>query len=399
MRWRSAVRVLLWLVALPLCLVVGAFTGGSVGSSLGQRYFSLSLGSTDLVIAADAIIGGAAAVVIWAGLAIVAATFRRSRCAACGGRLERVESAKYEPAPVAQPSVALILSPDGRLVWNGSEWLPVTSPLHVERRSPEATRAARAPTRSRAGPAAALGLIVGFAVAGGLLWMYLNPSPLNPPTTWAVPSSAEVNGWVSDVRLLQAQKQTPHAILFFLPPSVTALGGGGGFFIDSQHLVTADHVAQYPGSNVVVVQTKDGGTHPATILRVDASEDVAVLQVDRVIASSDVLPIGNARPARGQDLWAICSAAANGGTAPFAEEMSVTSPSESVTLLDPATKATQTIPDALVLAPVAVDASAIAEGCSGGPVLDGAGDVVGLIDGGVPGGATAVAISSIYLHP
>jgi putative serine protease PepD len=141
-------------------------------------------------------------------------------------------------------------------------------------------------------------------------------------------------------------------------------GEGSGFVIDKQgHILTNDHVVE--GANSVTVKFKDGSTAKATVVGADPSTDVAVVKVN--VASSKLQPLTLADSSDvdpGQGVVAIGS--------PFGLEGTITAGIVS------AINRTIQAPDSSNISGVFQTDAAINKGNSGGPLLNAAGEVIGI---------------------
>ncbi|AMV36271.1 S1C family serine protease [Planctomyces sp. SH-PL62] len=150
----------------------------------------------------------------------------------------------------------------------------------------------------------------------------------------------------------------------FFGAEETSTGTGSGFVVDkSGHVLTNFHVIQ--GADVVRVTLFDGSAHPATVVGVDASNDVAVLRID---ASADMLhPVALGDSSLllvGQKILAIGN--------PFGLERTLTT--GIVSSLDRSLKAKN---GRMIKGIIQTDA-AINPGNSGGPLLNSRGQVIGM---------------------
>jgi putative serine protease PepD len=144
-------------------------------------------------------------------------------------------------------------------------------------------------------------------------------------------------------------------------------GEGAGVVFDKQgDILTDQHVVS--GANKVTVTFLDGSTAPATIIGSDTGADLAVIRVQNVPASKlHPLPFGDSSAAQvGDAVIAIGS--------PFGEPNTVTSGIVS------AVGRTITAPNQFTI-PNAIQTDApINPGNSGGPLINAAGQVIGLND-------------------
>jgi putative serine protease PepD len=154
---------------------------------------------------------------------------------------------------------------------------------------------------------------------------------------------------------------------FFSPPSSQRVQiGGSGFVIDHEgDIVTNDHVVQ--NTSDVKVGFSGGTTYPAKVVGADPSTDLAVVRVQAPPAVLHPLRFADSRQAQvGDTVYAIGN--------PFGLDRTMTAGIVSAVGRDIAAPNGLGIPDA-----IQTDAP-INHGNSGGPLLDAAGDVVGIND-------------------
>ncbi len=144
----------------------------------------------------------------------------------------------------------------------------------------------------------------------------------------------------------------------------TSTGTGSGFVVDKQgNVLTNFHVVQ--GADVVRVTMFDGSAHPAKVVGVDASNDVAVLHVDAPTDKLYPMALGDSsRLLVGQKIMAIGN--------PFGLERTLTT--GIVSSLDRSLKAKN---GRMIKGIIQTDA-AINPGNSGGPLLNSRGQVIGM---------------------
>jgi len=139
--------------------------------------------------------------------------------------------------------------------------------------------------------------------------------------------------------------------------------GSGWVYDSSGHIVTNDHVVA--GATKVSVTFADGSKYSASVVGTDPSTDLAVLKVDAPSSKLHPLTLGDSSKLEvGDGVVAIGS--------PFGLEESVTSGIVSALNRDISSQNNFTIPGA-----IQTDA-AINHGNSGGPLLNMAGEVVGV---------------------
>jgi putative serine protease PepD len=141
-------------------------------------------------------------------------------------------------------------------------------------------------------------------------------------------------------------------------------GQGSGFVYDSDgHIVTNDHVVE--GAQSVSVRFWDGSTYDATVVGTDPSTDLAVIKVDAPASKLVPLEVGDSTQLTvGESVVAMGS--------PFGLEETVTSGIVS------ALNRQMTSPNNFTINNSIQTDAAINHGNSGGPLLNGAGQVIGV---------------------
>jgi hypothetical protein len=274
-------------------------------------------------------------------------------------------------------------SPDGQWWWDGVRWVhrsnlppssaPVRTPTPVQ---PVAARE----RRRRRGLGSSLATLVIVGIAAAVAWAYLNPSPLNPPSTTDFPTEAAVNSWDGGVDEIQAIQH--HYLILHSP-----CAEGTGFHIASDLVLTATHVVTCQNSGVTVVGSQ--GNVSAGITEQDPSYDVTELTTSSTTTNSHVFKLFNGRPARGQTLWELCAVGVGGPQAVY--EVTVVNPSAPLEETDTSGTVEYNVPDAINLN------GGNHDGCSGAPLVDGADHVVGMIVAGDESTSVA-AISSVDIR-
>ncbi|MFI5054367.1 MAG: S1C family serine protease, partial [Acidimicrobiia bacterium] len=151
---------------------------------------------------------------------------------------------------------------------------------------------------------------------------------------------------------------------FSQPQTQTQQALGSGFVIDKAgHIITNYHVVQ--GAKSVEVSFNDNESLKATIVGVDPSTDIAVLQVDAHSRALTPLPLGNSDQIQvGDEVVAIGN--------PFGLDRSITSGIVS------ALQRGITAPNNYEIDHVIQTDAALNHGNSGGPLLNSRGQVVGV---------------------
>ena len=150
----------------------------------------------------------------------------------------------------------------------------------------------------------------------------------------------------------------------FFPQQQQVRALGSGFVVDKAgHIVTNYHVIQ--GARQVSVSFSNGGTMKATIVGTDPSSDLAVLKIHASSRALTPLPLGNSDAIRvGDPVVAIGN--------PFGLDRTVTA--GIVSAIQRAIKA----PNGYTIDHVIQTDAAINHGNSGGPLLNGRGEVIGV---------------------
>ncbi|MGH3010754.1 MAG: S1C family serine protease [Gaiellaceae bacterium] len=143
-----------------------------------------------------------------------------------------------------------------------------------------------------------------------------------------------------------------------------AQGQGSGFVFDAEgHIVTNQHVVE--GAETVSIRFWDGSTHDATVVGSDPSTDLAVVKVDAPASMLEPLELGDSdQLSVGEGVVALGS--------PFGLEGTVTSGIVS------ALNREMTSPNNFTISNSIQTDAAINHGNSGGPLVNAAGQVVGV---------------------
>ncbi|MGD9703425.1 MAG: S1C family serine protease [Acidimicrobiia bacterium] len=251
---------------------------------------------------------------------------------------------------------------------------PGEAPLSWPALPPTPPPASRAPRRRRA----ALGVagIVALSMTAGAIGGRLTADDAAPASSVAVDAVSIGGGGASVAQIVDAVEESVVSIETTVsvrrgPFSGEASGAGTGIVLDGGYILTNAHVIE--GATEVTVTASDGSTRQAEVIGSDTSSDVAVLHVDDtaglVPASIDTAAVA----AVGDDVVAIGNA--------LALEGGLTVTKGIVSALDRSIDTENgTISDL-----IQTDA-AISSGNSGGPLVNGSGQVIGM--------NTAVATSS-----
>ncbi len=210
--------------------------------------------------------------------------------------------------------------------------------------------------------AGAAGGAIAAAVDGSDGASAASPAPSSPPTATAAGLYRRDAPGVVVITASETQRSQPSP---FLPPTSQRVQSlGSGFVIDRRgDIVTNDHVIS--GATNVRVGFSGGASYPAHVVGADPSTDVAVIRLDTVPGGLHPLGFDDSSAIRaGDPVYAIGN--------PFGLDRTMTAGIVSATGRDIQAPNGLTIPNA-----IQTDA-AINHGNSGGPLLDGAGHVVGI---------------------
>ncbi len=217
-------------------------------------------------------------------------------------------------------------------------------------------------------------VVVALASAGLVVGGYALVSPGSTKTiVRPVPVSAEPAARVTPLSVTGVYNRAARGVVEITVSSTDSspFGGsqrqqaqGSGFVYDSAgRVVTNDHVVD--GAQSISVGLWNGATYKATLVGADPSTDLAVLKVDAPESVLHPLALGNSSSLQvGQPVVAIGS--------PFGLENSVTAGIVS------ALHREMTAPNNFTIADSIQTDAAINHGNSGGPLLDLAGNVVGV---------------------
>jgi putative serine protease PepD len=230
----------------------------------------------------------------------------------------------------------------------------------------------------RAAPVAAALALGAGAGAGVYAGVSGGSSPSNSGSVVAsVPAQPAAAKASSALTLAQIYKNTAPGVVditvtssstsdngFFGPQDQQSQAEGSGFVYDSAgHIVTNAHVVE--GATAITVRFQNGKTAKATLVGKDESEDIAVIKVDAASSLLHPLTIGTSADVQpGQTVVAIGS--------PFGLPETMTAGIVS------AVDRTITAPNNFSISGSIQTDAAINHGNSGGPLLNGAGDVIGV---------------------
>ena len=204
-------------------------------------------------------------------------------------------------------------------------------------------------------------------------------------TSAASTSSGDVSGLFADtspgVVQITSKGSSQSAGSGPFPQSGQSEATGTGFVIDERgDILTAAHVVD--GGSSITVTFQDGSTHTASVSGKDDATDAAVIKVDPSGLDLHPLKLGDSGSLQvGDELAAI-------GT-PFGYSESLST--GVVSGLDRTIQA----PNGFTVAHAIQTDAALNPGNSGGPVLDSAGDVIGIADQIATGGGSSEANTGV----
>jgi putative serine protease PepD len=165
------------------------------------------------------------------------------------------------------------------------------------------------------------------------------------------------------VVITDTQTETVPPSLFSGPSSQQVRVLGSGFVLDTRgDIVTNDHVVD--GATEVRVGFSGGGTYPARVLGTDPSTDLALIRVDAPAAALHPLKLVDTPAQVGDTVYAIGN--------PFGLERTMTAG-----IVSAVGRAIQA-PNGLAIENAIQTDAAVNHGNSGGPLIDRAGDVIGV---------------------
>jgi putative serine protease PepD len=216
--------------------------------------------------------------------------------------------------------------------------------------------------------AAVVAAVVGaFAgIAGYALGRTIGTEAVAEPALTLAPAAA-VSTQVVEGTVAQIAEQTLPSVVTIVVEGAQGSGSGSGFVIgEDGYILTNNHVVSGASADGLEVVFPDGERLSAKVIGTSPSYDLAVVKVKRT--GLPALPLGDSDQVRVGDLVVAIGA-------PLGLEGTVTS--GIVSALDRPVKAGQSSSDASYINAVQTDA-AINPGNSGGPLLDAAGNVIGV---------------------
>jgi S1-C subfamily serine protease len=262
----------------------------------------------------------------------------------------------------------------GREPWAGYDaGLPAPPSTPVRRTYPPAT-----PPRRNGWAAGLIALFAAMLLVGTLIGV--NVGSNTPPSTGRLggsgggtgPASTGASGSVVDINtateLLGADGLRP-------------LGAGTGMILTPDgEVLTNNHVVQ--GASSIRVSIPGHGSPTATVLGVDPTDDVALLQLDNV-SGLPTVTTGDSSTVRVGDHVTVVGNAFGQGGPPTVATGSVTAVHRSITAHDPAGGTSEQLNDVIQVS------ASVHPGDSGGALLNADGQVVGIITAGPGDNANA----------
>jgi S1-C subfamily serine protease len=212
----------------------------------------------------------------------------------------------------------------------------------------------------------------GIGVGWGLARAISNRTVAHTPIAIATPATAPGNGSGLDMNAIAA-KVDP-AIVDINTIVGTGQAAGTGIILTSDgEVLTNNHVVDGSSSIKVAIEGRSG-TYSAHVVGVAPAADVALIQVDGVSGLPTVTLASSASLQVGDQIVALGNALGQGGT-PSETSGSVIALNQSITASEGGGQSEQ------LTGMIQADAS-ISPGDSGGPIVNSAGQVVGMITAG-----------------
>ncbi len=245
---------------------------------------------------------------------------------------------------------------------------------------PPAQPAAGGPHRARGWIALLVGMLVSLALVGSLLAFSGGPQTAAPPaipstgaTVPTSPSSGNSSGStatspVGTVVDINTSQQVLGA------DGLRPLGAGTGMVLTADgEILTNNHVVE--GASSIQVTIPGHGSSTATVVGVDPTDDVALLQLNSATGLPTVTVGDSSTVQVGDAITAIGNAFGKGGQ-PTATTGTVAAVHRSITARDPSGTSSERLNDVIQIA------ADVHPGDSGGAVLNAQGQVVGIITAG-----------------
>ncbi|HZT10901.1 MAG TPA: trypsin-like peptidase domain-containing protein [Actinomycetota bacterium] len=261
------------------------------------------------------------------------------------------------------------MNPQGSEPWTG---------YHAGMPAPPPTPGGAGPHRARGWIALLVGMLVTLALVGGLLAFNGGPQTAAPtiPSTGATvplfpsgnPSASTGATPVGTVVDINTSQQVLGA------DGLRPLGAGTGMVLTADgEILTNNHVVE--GASSIQVTIPGHGSSTATVVGVDPTDDVALLQLNSASGLATVTLGDSSTVQVGDPITAIGNAFGRGGP-PTSTTGTVAAVHRSITAQDPSGNNSERLNDVIQIA------ADVHPGDSGGAVLNAQGQVVGIITAG-----------------
>ena len=237
--------------------------------------------------------------------------------------------------------------------------------------------------------AAAAGVGIGYSIARAVSpQRAAQASPITlAPSQTSTPGTGSNNSGNSSVAAIAA-KVDPAIVDINTTVGSSAAAGTGMIISSTGEILTNNHVVNSSTSITVTVQGRSQ-TYTAHVIGVDASQDVAVIQIDQSVSGLPTVKFANSSNLKvGDTVIAIGNALGQGGT-PHAE-------AGQVTALDQTITASEGGGVSETLKGMVESDALIYEGDSGGALVNASGQVVGMITAGQAQGFRSAASNVGY---
>ena len=230
------------------------------------------------------------------------------------------------------------------------------------------------PHRARGWIALLVAMLVSLAVVGSLLAFSGGPrtaSPAIPSTGATLPTPASGSAGTSPVGTI-VDINTSEQVLG--ADGLRPLGAGTGMVLTAVgEILTNNHVVE--GASSIQVTIPGHGSSTATVVGVDPTDDVALLQLNGASGLPTIALGDSSTVQAGDPITAIGNAFGRGGQ-PTATTGTVAAVHRSITARDPSGTSSERLNDVIQIA------ADVHPGDSGGAVLNAHGQVVGIITAG-----------------
>ena len=268
------------------------------------------------------------------------------------------------PAEPLAPSVEAAPEP-------GTYWVPPPPPPPPPRSEPQIGRWIVVAFLVAALAAGGSGLGVGWGLANAFRTPTSTPTAVQSPIAIATPTTAPINGSL-DANAIAALVN-PAIVDINTVTSSGQASGTGQILTPDGEVLTNNHVVDGSTSISVVIAGRSGN-YTAHVIGVAPAQDVALIQIEGVSGLPTVTIASSATVKVGDPIVALGNALGQGGT-PSATTGHVIALNQSITASEGGGNSEQ------LTGMIQSDAS-ISPGDSGGPIVNSAGQVVGMITAG-----------------